>query len=389
MIDAFKHGRDIYATIASLAFNLPYENCLEFHPETHEYQPDGKARRTESKSVILGILYGRSVPSIADQLFGKDESLTSDEKIEKAQKVYDAVLTAFPNLRRLMFKAQQDAATQGYVETILGRRRHIPDMQLPKYEFKPMPGYVNPDVDPMDVSTLSKSGEIPDRIIRKLTEEFSHYKYFGQTVKRTRELTDEKIRVINNTNRINDATRLCVNSIVQGSAADMVKLALIHLENNEEWHKIGGRLVTVVHDECIAEVPIEHYEEAGQILSSCMSEAGNFLPFPINCDITTTLRWYGLEYPCPYEEPKSLDELNESNIKWIQYMLIESEYLLPVFKDENGDKPLGDAAEGVNGVQTDEMWDCVHDYIEKYGIDTEKFISHIKNNVIYGINKGE
>ena len=54
MMDAFMHGRDIYATIASIAFNLPYERCLEFHPETHEYQPDGKARRSEAKSIVLG-----------------------------------------------------------------------------------------------------------------------------------------------------------------------------------------------------------------------------------------------------------------------------------------------------------------------------------------------
>lgn len=54
MIKAFQDGRDIYATIASLAFNLPYENCLEFHPETKEYQPEGKARRGEAKTIVLG-----------------------------------------------------------------------------------------------------------------------------------------------------------------------------------------------------------------------------------------------------------------------------------------------------------------------------------------------
>lgn len=56
MIQAFQEGKDIYATIASIAFNTTYENCLEFHPETHEYQKEGKARRTEAKSVVLGEL---------------------------------------------------------------------------------------------------------------------------------------------------------------------------------------------------------------------------------------------------------------------------------------------------------------------------------------------
>jgi hypothetical protein len=54
MCDAFQHGRDIYATIAGISFNMPYEKCLEFHPETHEYQPDGKARRSEAKTIVLG-----------------------------------------------------------------------------------------------------------------------------------------------------------------------------------------------------------------------------------------------------------------------------------------------------------------------------------------------
>lgn len=54
MMQSFMEGKDIYATIASLAFNLPYERCLEFHPETGEYQPDGKARRGEAKTIVLG-----------------------------------------------------------------------------------------------------------------------------------------------------------------------------------------------------------------------------------------------------------------------------------------------------------------------------------------------
>ena len=56
MIKAFKEDRDIYASIASLAFKLPYENCLEFHPGTGEYQPDGKKRRGQAKLIVLGKL---------------------------------------------------------------------------------------------------------------------------------------------------------------------------------------------------------------------------------------------------------------------------------------------------------------------------------------------
>lgn len=54
MIQSFKDNKDIYASIASVAFNVPYEHCLEFHPETGEYQPEGKKRRSEAKTIVLG-----------------------------------------------------------------------------------------------------------------------------------------------------------------------------------------------------------------------------------------------------------------------------------------------------------------------------------------------
>lgn len=54
MIQSFKDGKDIYGSIASIAFNVPYEECLEFHPVTGEYQPEGKARRGEAKTIVLG-----------------------------------------------------------------------------------------------------------------------------------------------------------------------------------------------------------------------------------------------------------------------------------------------------------------------------------------------
>lgn len=386
MIDAFQHNKDIYATIASLAFNLPYEKCLEFHPETGEYQPDGKARRGEAKTIVLGITYGRSVVTIGDQLFGKDKTMSDEEKTKKAQGIYDAVLNAFPNIRALMIQAQNDAATKGYVETILGRRRHIPDMQLPEFEFKAMPGYVNPDIDPLDVNTLHNKSEIPERIISQLTKEFKSYKYYGQIVKRTKQLNEEKIKVVNNRQRITEASRQCVNSIIQGSAAELTKMAILKLESDPRWKAIGGRLLVPVHDELICEVPMDKAEEGGKLLSEIMSSAGDFLPFSISCDVETSYRWYGMSYPCPYPEAKSIDTVEPEEIKWLQYHLFECEYSLPVYKDENGEEPRGDAALGVNGIVSDEMDKAIRDYMNRYRITSDQFIEHIKNKVTNGGN---
>lgn len=386
MCKAFSEGKDIYATIAGLAFNQPYEKCLEFHPETHEYQPEGKRMRGEAKTIVLGICYGRSTVTIGEQLFGTRDDMTDEEKTAEAQKIYDSVLNAFPNLRTGMLNAQNSARTLGYTETILGRRRHIPDMQLPEFEFKALPGFVNPDIDPLDINTLQDKNEIPQWLVQQLTQEYAQFKYNGQIYKRNNELYEQHIKVINNRKKITDASRQCLNSVIQGSAAELTKMAILSLFDNERWHELGGRLLIPVHDELICEVPIENYEEAGEVLSKVMSDAGSFLPFTISCDVETSYRWYGLEYPCPYSEPESLDNLNEDNIKWIQYHLLEAEYDLPVYKDENGEKPRGDAAKGVNGKESEELRNAVIDYLHKYHITSDRFIDHIKNKIKSGLN---
>lgn len=395
MIDAFKHNRDIYSTIAALSFNRTYEECSEYYfdengNKTDQVNREGKERRSQAKSIVLGITYGRSTKTVGDQLFGKNKEMTEDDRTKAAQGVYDAVLNSFPNLRAFMNKAQADARKYGYVETILGRRRHIPDMQLPPYEFKAGRGYVNPDIDPLDPKTLKNKNEIPERIVKKLEQEFANYKYKGQIYRRIRELEEnEHIRVINNTKKITDATRKCVNSIIQGSAAELTKIAILKVFNNDEWNKLGGRVILQVHDELIAEVPIRNAKRAGEILSTLMSEAGNFLPFTISCDVTTSFRWYGLEYPCVYTKPTHLeyDKLTESEIKWIQYHLFDCEYQLPVYDDPDGKKPMGDAAVGVNGIWSQETEDAINNYILRHHITKEEFIDHIENKVVYDLQK--
>lgn len=331
------------------------------------------------------ITYGRSVVTIAEQLFGTDDSLTDEQKTAKAQKVYDSVLTAFPQLRTFMSQMQSVARKQGYVETILGRRRHIPDMQLPEFEFYPMPGYVNPDINPLDLSTLANKEAIPRRVVNQLEAEFKQYKYFGQIARRTRELADQKIRVVNNRSKIQEASRKVVNSVVQGSAAELTKMAMLALEHDPDWLRIGGKLILPVHDELIAEVPMQYWKEGGEILSRVMSEAGSFLPFDISCDVTTTLRWYGLEYPCKYTRPDSIDTVEPDEVSWIQYHLIELEYHLPVFKEADGSKPRGDAAVGVNGRISDEYTAAIQHYLNRYKISPDQFIDHIDKKVIEGV----
>lgn len=164
----------------------------------------------------------------------------------------------------------------------------------------------------------------------------------------------------------------------------MTKLAILKVENDPEWKRLGGRVLVPVHDELIAEVPIENWKEGGERLSQLMCEAASFLPFSIKCDVTTTYRWYGLEYPCVYTEPKSIHTEDADEIKWIQYHLFESGYELPVIKGPNGEKPEGDEALGVNGVITDEYKLCITHYCNRYNITESDFINHIHTTVHTG-----
>lgn len=385
MIKIFQEGRDIYGGIASLSFDLPYEKCLEFNPETGEYQPDGKARRNEAKRILLGITYGRAIPSIAEQLYGTRTDMTDDEKVKAAQNVYDSVLKAFPGIKAIMKHAKEFAHEHGYVETILGRRRHIPEMKLPEYEFSALKGYVNPDVDPLDITTLQNSSDIPERVKESLYKELKSYKYFGQVAARIKDLYEnEHIRVTNNKKKIQDGERQCLNSIIQGSASDQSKMAMLMLENSDDWKRVCGRLLVPIHDELLVEVPMEAWEEGGKLLSSIMCEAANFLPFSSKCDVTTTLRWYGEEFPCKYPKPQTVDTVDQEEVKWLQWHFREMEYLLPVFKEPDGSKPKGDPAHGINGVITDEYKEIISNYIETRHIMRSEFIDFIDDEVLYG-----
>lgn len=167
-------------------------------------------------------------------------------------------------------------------------------------------------------------------------------------------------------------------------------MAILKLEKDPEWKEIGGRFILPVHDELICEVPAVNAERGKAVLSRCMESAGDFLPFPIKCDVETTYRWYGLgvDEIAERAKPQSLewDSLSKSNIEWIQCMLVECEYTLPVFKEEDGSKPQGVHAKGVNGKHTEEMDAAIKHYKDRYLIKSdEEFLNHIEAKVLRGV----
>ena len=284
LIQAYRDGKDPYCEIASLAYNVPYEECTEYRADG-TFNPDGKKRRGESKKIVLGILYGRGIPSIAEQL-GKT--------VQEAQKIYDNVLAKFEGLAKFISESEDMAREYGYVTTVWGRRRQLPDMQLPYYEFKYKNG-VNPDFDPLSGDTSEYSDEVPEDIVEDLTNKLLHCRGFKQ-----REQFKEKIRnagmtIKDNSSFIARAQRQTVNARVQGSAADLTKLAQIELFNNQELKDLGFRMLIPVHDEIIAECPIENAKRCAELMSYCMRHAGKDLCVPLSCDVALFYNWYGEE----------------------------------------------------------------------------------------------
>lgn len=165
---------------------------------------------------------------------------------------------------------------------------------------------------------------------------------------------------------------------------------MLKLENDPEWQELGGRFLLPIHDELLCEVPEEVMKEGAEVLSRCMCSAGDFLPFPLSTDVEISYRWYGVsvEDIKSFDKPESLDydSLTESNIQWLQYMLVENEYILPVFNDANGSKPKGIRARGINGVITDELKQAITDYKNRYNVQEDKlFIEHIELKVTKGV----
>lgn len=288
MYNTFMQGKDLYSEIASKAFNKAYEECKEFNPDGSTNK-EGKERRTQAKSILLGVLYGRGEKSIAEQLKCSEQ---------KAKDIKQSVFKGFPAIKQFEEDSLQMAEDYGYVTTVCGRKRRLPDMQLPEYEFQWKDG-APPDDDLLDFDFMNEpeynTDEVPEDKIDYYWDKLDKA-YFKEKQKIKEEALAEGIRIIDNGGKIADATRQCVNSRIQGSAADLTKLAMIKLDNNAELKKLGFRLLIPVHDEVIAECPEENVKQCSKLLAEVMSKAAEeILKMPIRCDVTCTREWYGEE----------------------------------------------------------------------------------------------
>lgn len=202
MIEAFKNGEDIHASTASKVFNVPLEEVT-------------REQRSNAKTVNFGIIYGVSA-------FGLSNQTSLDRKEAKA--LIDAYYETYPKLKNYMAKQVDFARENGYVETVLNRRRYLKDINS------------------------------RNAIVRGAAE------------------------------------RNAVNAPIQGSAADIIKLAMINIHKRFEQENFQSRMLLQVHDELVFDAHKDELDIIRPIIKEEMENAFS-MAVPLDVEIGIGDNW--------------------------------------------------------------------------------------------------
>jgi DNA polymerase-1 len=205
LVEAFRANRDIHRFTASLIYGLP----------EGEVQPE---QRNAMKAVNYGILYGMTAHGLSQEL---------GIGVEEAQAFIDAYFARYPQVRRFLDEQIAQARRDGYVQTLLGRRRYIPEVNH------------------------------PDLVTRQ----------FGE--------------------------RMAVNAPVQGSAADLIKRAMVQLADALEREHVASRMVLQVHDELLFECPRGELQRMMPLVRRIMEGAIELI-VPLTVTLKTGPNWLEL-----------------------------------------------------------------------------------------------
>ncbi|MCL1868037.1 MAG: DNA polymerase I [Paludibacter sp.] len=196
MLEAFRSGQDIHAATAAKIFHIPVNEV------------DSDMRR-KAKTANFGIIYGISAFGLADRL-----NISRSE----AKELIDGYFLTFPMVKMYMEKSIENARKNGFVETILGRRSRLPDINS------------------------------ANSVVRGYAERFA------------------------------------INAPIQGSAADIIKIAMINIQQNIERQGLNSKMIMQVHDELNFTVPKSEFETLKKLVVEQMQNAVRLqVPLIVDC----------------------------------------------------------------------------------------------------------
>ncbi len=203
LINAYRQAQDIHRITASQVFHVPFDEVTDL-------------QRRNAKAVNFGIVYGISS-------FGLSQDLSISRK--EAAEYIDQYFLTYPGIKTFLDNTVASAKEHGYVETLFGRRRPMPELKSSNY--------------------MQRS--------------------FGE--------------------------RVAMNAPIQGTAADIIKVAMIGVSRRLKEKQMKSRLVLQVHDELLIETYIPELEQVEEILKEEMERAAD-LKVPLLVDMHTGNNWY-------------------------------------------------------------------------------------------------
>ncbi|MBN1665524.1 MAG: DNA polymerase I [Anaerolineales bacterium] len=207
MLAAFRADQDIHAATAAAVYNVPLTAVT-------------KAQRRHAKAINFGLIYGMSA-------FGLTRS--TELTLAESEDFVKAYFQKFPGIKAYLDGIRKEAAQQGYVETLLGRRRYFP-------------GLLNP--------------------------------------------SNQQVR--------NREEREAINAPIQGTAADIMKIAMLQVPQALQQANLAARILLQVHDELVLECPQQELAQTARLVQNIMEKAFN-LDVPLKTEARHGLDWGALK----------------------------------------------------------------------------------------------
>ena len=271
MLRVYEEGKDIYASIAQSIFKNNYEDNLEFFdPEKTKINLEGKKRRKVGKVIILATMYGMGKRSVARKL-----GISTAE----AEEMLNAFYNQYEGVKKAIDFSIAYCKKLGFVEDVVGRKRRLPNIQLPQYQTR----FVN------EPTISNRSAERMLRAVLDSKEKLSK----EELEELSKQAEANNIIIVSNEEAIKKAERQSFNARIQGGAATLTKMIMVMVARDPLIKRLGGRIVFQIHDELILDCPIENAEAVKERLKLIMENSSTAIEIvlPMRCDMTTETRW--------------------------------------------------------------------------------------------------